>query len=330
MIETGGESQVAPIPFGCEELGRLQSVLVHTPGEELGLVNESNFRQWQFDFVPDRSRFIEEHLRYLELLGSHGVRVHQLTSFLDGRAKMARTLPNLMYLHDTAVITSKGAVVSQMVWSRCGEEVVVKEALANMGIPIFIDLQGKDDAFEGCLLLSPKTILVANTERHNKSTIEKFIRRALEEFDEVIFADIPKARRFMHPDTIYNRITDRLALAYLPAFQETYIHRRRSVEKIDLVDFMRARGVEIIPVSDSEQQRLACSFVPLDSGVMMHYDTALDAETQRELCRRNVELVLFHPAALVAGGGSLRCITLRLHRRKGPQPKDEVVKPGIQ
>ena len=77
---------------------------------------------------------------------------------------------------------------------------------------------------------------------------------------------------------------------------------------------MRSRGVEIIPVSDSEQARLACSFVPLEPGVIFHYDTALDGPTQRELARRGVELISFHPEAMVAGGGSLRCLTLRLWR----------------
>jgi arginine deiminase len=79
---------------------------------------------------------------------------------------------------------------------------------------------------------------------------------------------------------------------------------------------MRKKGVEIIPVSDSEQSRLACSFVPLESGTIFHYDTALDQKTRKNLESESVELIPFHPEALLAGGGSLRCHTLRLCRRK--------------
>jgi arginine deiminase len=163
-------------------------------------------------------------------------------------------------------------------------------------------------------LLSPQTILVAQTERHSFLSIRKFIARALAAFDEVIYLKIPKARRFMHPDTIYNRITDRLALAYLPAIEAAYLYRKDSVAPVDFPEWIRARGIELINVSDAEQQRLACSFVPLEPGAIFHYDTALDASTRKQLERRGVQIIPFHPHALHAGGGSLRCLTLRLHR----------------
>ena len=41
------------IAYGCDELGRLKSVLIHTPGEELSLINESNYKYWLYDKVPD-------------------------------------------------------------------------------------------------------------------------------------------------------------------------------------------------------------------------------------------------------------------------------------
>jgi len=58
--------------------------------------------------------------------------------------------------------------------------------------------------------------------------------------------------------------------------------------------------------------------VPLEPGVILHYDTALSGRTRQRLSRRGVELILFHPDAMLAGGGSLRCLTLRLHREGGP------------
>lgn len=120
----------------------------------------------------------------------------------------------------------------------------------------------------------------------------------------------------MHPDTVFNRIREDLALAYLPAFEETCLFTEDSIERIDFEKFINEKGMKIIPVSDSEQSRLACSFVPLESGTIVHYDIALDQETREELANEGVEIILFHPKAMSAGGGSLRCHTLRLCRRK--------------
>jgi arginine deiminase len=304
--------------FGCDSLGRLTRVMVHRPGEELKIIDAANHRDWLFDTVPDVARFCDEHDAYCELLGSYGVEVLELADYIaDAPAKLVK-MPNITYMHDIAVISCRGALLSRMAWAgRRDEHLVVREALENLGIPIFSAFDDPQDAFEGCLLLSPRTILVAETERHHPSSIRKFIVRALSAFEEVIYVRIPKARRFMHPDTVYNRITDRLALVYLPAMEAAYLCRADATEPVDFAQFMRARGIELVNVSDAEQQRLACSFVPLEPGVIFHYDTALDPTTRRKLCRRGVEIVPLHPHALRAGGGSLRCLTLRLHRTAG-------------
>jgi arginine deiminase len=118
----------------------------------------------------------------------------------------------------------------------------------------------------------------------------------------------------MHPDMIYNRLAEDLALAFPPAFLSSRLHTADGTREVDFLDRMRARGVEVVPVSEEEQRRWACSFVPLEPGVVIHYDIALDPATRRQLERRGVEFVLFHPEALLAGGGSLRCLTLRLRR----------------
>ena len=305
------------IAYGCDELGRLKSVLVHTPGEELTLVNESNYKQWLYDKVPDISGYIEEHRSYQELLESNGVRVYELEDNVDENIDLIRKMPNLTFLHDTAVISGKGAILSRMrPPAREKEEIVVKEALNNLGIPILSEFNGGEGFFEGCLLLSKETVFVADTERHTYPFIREFISNILNEFNEVIYVRIPKARRYMHPDTVFNRIREDLALAYLPAFEETCLFTEDSRERIDFKAFMREKGMENYSVSDSEQSRLACSFVPLESGTIFHYDTALDQKTRKKLESEGVEIIPFHPEAMHAGGGSLRCHTLRLCRRK--------------
>lgn len=305
------------IAYGCDELGKLKSVLVHTPGDELLLINESNYTHWLYDKVPEVSGYVKEHMRYQELLESNGVKVYELADYVEENIDLISRLPNLTFLHDTAVISGKGAILSKMrPPAREKEEIVVKEALNKLGIPILNEFNGSKGFFEGCLLFSKDTIFVADTERHTYPFIQEFISNILNEFDEVIYARVPKARRYMHPDTIFNRVREDLALAYLPAFEETCLFTEGTREKIGFEELMQEKDMEIIPVSDSEQSHLACSFVPLESGTIFHYDTALNEETKTKLTQEGVEIIPFHPEALLAGGGSLRCHTLRLCRRK--------------
>ena len=307
--------------YGCDELERLQRVLVHTPGQELRVVNKDNHAQWLFDEVPDIPAFIEEHQRWCELLTRYGVEVNQLSDHVMHNQSLLERLPNITYLHDIAVISRKGALLSCMTQARTSEERVVKEALSNLNIPVHIEFDKEDDAFEGCLLLSPSCLFIAHTERHKTSSIAQFISKALESFDEIILADIPKARRFMHPDTILNRIKHDLVIAYPPALTSTLLFNRNGVTPLDFFKYLDSRGISMIEVNDSEQRRLACSFVPLENGVMFHYDTSLDKSTLSQLAQNKVEIIFFHPDALVAGGGSLRCMTMRLLRSEGSKEK---------
>lgn len=305
------------IRYGCEGFGRLTTVMLHRPGRELEVVARENHRQWLFDGVPDVEGFVEEHDRYRELLVSHGVEVLELRDYVDDHDELISRMPNLVYLHDTAVISTKGAFLSAMAWqARRNEEAVVREALSKLGIPILFEFHDPSDAFEGCLLLSPDTVLVAETERHSPQAVGKFVQNALTVFREVVYVDVPKARRYMHPDTIFNRVSANLAVAFPPAFKASYLFTRDGVQPVDFIDFMRRKGVELISVSDSEQRRLACSLVSLEPGVIVHFDTALDRNTRTLLARRGVEVIFFHPQALTAGGGSLRCMTLRVHREQ--------------
>ena len=284
---------MTPIPYGCDAFGRLTHVMLHRPGEELSVINRWNHEYWLFDDVPNIGLFGEEHDRYRELLVSNGVEVLELGDHVHERREVMARMPNLTYLHDVAVVSCKGAILSRMAsHGRANEQCVVREALGHLGVPIAIDFcQG--EAFEGCLLLSPEAVLVAETERHNSMAVHGFIRRALGVFKEVVYVDVPKARRYMHPDTIFNRITHRLALVYPPAFRKTLLYDACGWRSIDFSEYMRSKGVELMAVSDVEQRNLACTFVPLKPGVMVHYDTALEKKTQVALSRlfRNVTSV---------------------------------------
>lgn len=307
--------QVPLAAFGTENFGRLQAVMLHVPAAAIRNLNDITAGYYLFDEVPVPEKYWTEQANYKKLLQQYQIQVYELADFVDKESKRLNELASLTYLHDIAVITKQGAVLSKMGYGRAGEELVVKEALTNLGVPIFYEFNELDQ-FEGFLALSPQTALIACTERHKPDSIEKFLSQGLTLFDEIVYVDVSKARRYMHADMLFGKVNGNLALVYLPAIRSAWrITREGRREIADFRQFMFERQLEFIEVSDEEQQNWACSFVPLDSNNLIHYDIALSAKTQRTLTAKGVNIIEFHPEALLAGGGSLRCLTLMLLRK---------------
>ena len=302
------------INYGTEQFGNLKAALLNRPFNALKRIRENNYSDYLWDTVPDIDSYLKEHEEYQKLLESLGVKVYLVHEQVKKNKELLSYLPNLTYMHDTAVVSSKGAIVSSMSTpARNAESIVVKEALVNLGIPIFHHFK-EDEAFEGCLLISPTTMLIANTERHSSNVIKQFIPKALEIFEQVIYVDIPQERRFMHPDMIFNRITKNLALYYPPAYKNVLLYTKNGHKIIDFKRHMENNQVELVPMNTREQQYWGSSFVPIAPGKIVHYDFALNKDTRNYLKQRGVEIINFHPENLLAGGGSLRCLTLRLYR----------------
>ncbi len=300
--------------YGTEHFGRLKRVLLHRPEESLKLITEDNREFFLFDSLPDVDRYLEEHSRYEALLRTNGVDVQMLVHHVRRNTDLLNKLPNLAYLHDTAVVSSHGALLSKMSgMARRHEEIVVREALESLGIPILYE-PPEGDAFEGCLMISPTTLFIADTERHDKRAIERFIGFMLQYFEDVLYAIIPQERRFMHPDMVLNRMNSRLLVYYPPAFLQTWHVTVRERAEVNIKGFLNARGFDMIALTDREQQRWGSSFVPLEPGVIINYDISLEEKTVALLEREGVSFLHFHPDALLAGGGSLRCLTLRVLR----------------
>ncbi|MBP2654639.1 MAG: Arginine deiminase [Firmicutes bacterium] len=302
------------VAFGAESSGRLRAVMIHKPVVSITDINAVTAGYYMFDQVPDAEQYAAEHERYKSLLLQHQIEVYELAEFVQRNKDKMNILASLTYLNDSSVITRNGAVLSKMGYGRAGEEIVVKEALTNLGVPICYEFS-EADQFEGFLILSPRTAFIACTERHRMESVEKFISYALTLFPEIIYVDVVKARRYMHADMLFGKVNDNLALVYMPAFLKAQLITQNGRQDIaDFRQFMFERQMELISVSPEEQQQWACSFIPLDAKTMFHYDIALKAQTKKQLYSKGIEIIEFHPHALLAGGGSLRCLTLMLLR----------------
>ena len=300
--------------YGAENLGQLRKVMLHSPEQSIRRIKETNLEFYLFDRVPDCDRYISEHKAYGKLLSDNGVEVYELSDLIINNRELMSYLPNLAYLNDSSVITARGAVLSAMCpGGRQYEEIVVMEALKALGIPILHTCE-PGDRFEGFITLSPDTLFLALTERHSRESVEGFFSFALQYFQDMVYAEIPQSRRFMHPDMIFNRISDQLGVFFPPAFLKCWYIRKSGRQEIDFAAWMKQRKIELIPISDEEQQKWGTSFVTLAPNHVINYDISLKPATLNVLESMGVRFTQFHPDALLAGGGSLRCLTLRLLR----------------
>jgi arginine deiminase len=300
--------------YGAEKLGNLKKVMLYNPEHSIRRVKETNLEFYLFDKVPDYDRYIDEHCAYSKLLTDNGVEVYELSNLIVNNRELMSYLPNLTYLNDSSVITSKGAILSTMCpGGRQFEEIVVREALTALAIPILHDCE-PGEQFEGFITISPDTLFVANTERHSRESIERFLLFALQHFQDIVYVEIPQARRFMHPDMIFNKISDQLGLFFPPAFLKCWLIQKNKRQEIDFMAWMKQKKIDLFPISDEEQQKWGTSFITLEPNHVINYDISLNPETQKALESIGVRFTQFHPDALLAGGGSLRCLTLRLLR----------------
>ena len=181
--------------------------------------------------IKKLDRYIDEHKAYQKLLTDLGVEVYELSDLIVNNRQLMSYLPNLAYLNDISVITGKGAVLSTMCpGGRQYEEIVVREALTALGIPILHDCE-PGEQFEGFIALSPDTLFVADTQRHSKESIERFFSFALQHFQDIVYAEIPQARRFMHPDMIFNMISDQLGAGFSTCLSQLLAHSKKRKAK---------------------------------------------------------------------------------------------------
>lgn len=298
--------------YGTEKNSHLTKVMLHNPDQSIRRIKETNLQFYLFNKVPDYNRYLDEHNAYRKLLVDNGIEVYELSDLIFNNRELMSYLPNLAYLNDISVITSKGAVLSTMCpGGRQYEEIVVREALTSLGIPILHDSE-PGEQFEGFIALSPDTLFVADTERHSKESIERFFNFALQHFHNIVYAEIPQSRRFMHPDMIFNKISDHLGLFFPPAFLNCWHINKGGRQKIDFAAWNKQRQLELISISDEEQQNWGTSFITLHPNHVLNYDISLKPATQKALESRGVRFTQFHPEAILAGGGSLRCLTLML------------------
>jgi N-dimethylarginine dimethylaminohydrolase len=280
------------------EYGRLRDVLLGSPesfrwlGEEnaqySALVRETLRRGYRFN----RELALQQHADMVDAYRQAGVSVH----FLDPRDE----LPYAVYARDSSFMTPFGAVVTQLANPRRrGEYANVLRFFLENDIPIY-DLVSAGN-FEGgdFNMIEPGAVLIGYTGLRGEEVAARQVGGWMEaEGIEVLYAPIDEY--YVHIDLMVCMLAEKLCAVCLDAAAP------------EVVDWLRARKIEIVPVGFRETMALGCNVVALGSDRVL--STTAAPELNSKL--RALGFTVYDPdiSQFQLAGGGVHCMCQPLRR----------------
>ena len=275
------------------EWSPLKEILLHQPGPELAAVAEPDTAHMLDVLDVDRARQQHDDLAhaYREL----GIAVHHLEP-------PVRPPPNLMFIADLLFMTPEGVVLGRPASTvRAGEERLVAERLAAMGIPILRSVRGSG-TFEGAdaAWVDPQTVLLATGLRTNAEGAAQ-VEASLHDMGiTVIRVGLPYGT--MHLMGQLRLAAHDLAIAWPGCVPHA------------AVEALRARGFSVLFVPDEDEARygMALNFVTLARRQILM--PAGNAVTQSFYEQAGITCHTVQVDELVKAAGGIGCLTGILRR----------------
>jgi N-dimethylarginine dimethylaminohydrolase len=280
------------------EYGQLRDVLLGGPhsfrwlGDEnaqySALVRETLRRGYRFD----RELALRQHAEMLDAYRQAGVSVH----LLEARDE----LPYSVYARDSNFMTPFGAVVTQLANPRRrGEYANVLRFYLENDIPIY-DLVSAGN-FEGgdFNMIEPGAVIIGYTGLRGEEVSARQVGGWMEaEGIEVLYAPIDEY--YVHIDLMVCMLAEKLCAVCLDTTDP------------DVVGWLEARKIEIVPVGFRETMALGCNVVALGNDRVL--STTAAPELNSKL--RALGFTVFDPdmSQFQLAGGGVHCMCQPLRR----------------
>lgn len=271
----------------------------------------------------------EEHKQFVEKLEQTGVKVHHLGELIKriksvrGRRflhNVVKKLPNMFFVRDLAVVTSDGAIISNMRFPARGvEPIVIRTVLEELDVKILCEIKPPGTLEGGdVLFLDRDTLLVGLGERTNEDGIQQLRQTWLREGRTVAKVFIQPLRASMHLDAVLGILSRHYVCAHLPSVGRVTVYWIQDGDPMQkdmsMEEFLAARGAEVRDVTSAEQFNMACNALMIEPDrKIICYDRSFK-DSLRELKRRRVQLSTLYLPQLFIGGGGPHCMTLELNR----------------
>jgi arginine deiminase len=239
-------------------------------------------------------------------------------------------LPNLFFHRDPAMVVGNNVIMGSMATlARLREPLLMHHLFHHhsrfaRSNPLFYHFDADFSrrstarprpALEGGDVLVPRadTLLIGNSVRTSRRTIEELACTLKQQscgLRRILVVDIPKARSFMHLDTVFTVISEHECLVYGPAIVEGGVEQSAVYEvdlernelsftaKESLLSALRESGIDLEPVlcggsdpiaQQREQWTDGANAFALAPGVIMLYRRNL--RTVEELSKRGYEVI---------------------------------------
>jgi N-dimethylarginine dimethylaminohydrolase len=291
-IEKGGTPR--PSRWGIDsEYGRLRDVLIgpvdHFSWQAGNAVAQRAERVGlKFDFAAAKSQYGE----MLDAYRQAGVNIHTL--------RPAPELPYQIFARDSSVMTPWGAVIMQLQKPyRRGEYAECLRFYLQAGIPIY-DLVTAGNVEGGdFMVLKPG---VAACGYSGERSIEPAVRQLQSWFQAEgwEFHTYAFDSHFLHLDVQMGMLAENLAVVCVEAVEP------------ELVEWLQARSIRVIPVPYSDAMQLGCNVVALgDERVLV----PASSKNLIAACRAEGLTVYAPDVSMIGnGGGAVHCMCQALHR----------------
>ena len=242
--------------------------------------------------VFDRQLAQKQHGEVVQAYEGTGVTVHYLDT--------EEALPYQVYARDSSFMTPYGAVVTQMAqWWRRGEYAPVIRFYQKTGIPIFNMVTAA--SFEGgdFDIIEPDCVLIGFCGERTQEPAAKQVQGWFEDKGwEVKLA--PMAEHYVHIDLMVCMLGHKLAAVCLDTTEDW------------IVDWLKAKNIEIIPVNYRDTMELGCNVVALGNDKVL--STAASKDLNGRLRALGFEVYDPDVTMFTRGGGGVHCMAQALRR----------------
>jgi N-dimethylarginine dimethylaminohydrolase len=293
--------------WGCNsDVGRLRMVLMHRPGEELHVLDglplipelgaygdPKTGAYWRGEVIPSLAEQQAQHDALAAALREEGVEVVHLKRAAPGRHKS-------IYTRDSCIAVQGGAIVTRMgPRIRRGEEAVVTETLAALGMPILRTIHGTGLMEGGSFAyVRPDVAVVGISSRVNEEGARQLEEVLAVQGTRLIRVQIPGYR--LHIDGAFVMIDHDVALVNPVILPFVFMQE------------LKRLGVRMVPLSH-EDPSWAINCLAVAPGRVLMSDR-VGPRTQEALDQAGISVRLVPYDRVCLGGGGVHCSTSPLVR----------------
>jgi arginine deiminase len=237
----------------------------------------------------------QQHAQLVQVLEAEGVRCHFVAPH-EG-------LPDLSFTRDTVLMSPWGLIeLNPRLPHRKAEVAHAVAAVKDLGIPWLASIdEGSVEGGDVCILKPGVIVIGVSGERTDEAGAKALARQFEQRGWRALFCRFDP--KYLHLDTLFSVIDRDRAVACIEALPDEFL--------IDLIEL----GIEFIPASVEEVQKLGANLVSLGGGRVL--SPADNVRLNQLLDRMGYEVIPVALDQFTRCGGGVHCLTMPLSRAPG-------------